>query len=231
MVAAAFAEGAPTGIDAVDAVYRAGLVVLLVLAGERARRWSLLLGSGLTAVFAVGAPRAGALAALVIILAMVVSDRRSRVMDALVGGLVGVAALALQAGGPLGVETLLAAVATVPILYSAYTYTSKRVQTSVAQGSLLVLRGGGAVHAAGRCRRGRSPSVTSRVQWVPPVMAWPRPATAMVPRRPGSSPPPKRGSPPPTGGSGRSGRRPHGSCRWWAPTSPCSRTAWRWVST
>lgn len=138
-VAVAFTDAAPTGIDAVDAVYRAGLVVLLVLAGERARRWSLLIGSGMTAMFAVGAPRVGALAALAIILIMVLSDRRSRVMDALVGGLVGVAALVLQAGGPLGVETLLGIVATMPILYSAYTYTSKRVQRRWRKGAVLVL--------------------------------------------------------------------------------------------
>lgn len=131
-------DAAPTGLAAVDALYRAGLVALLVVAGARARRWSLLLGAGITAACAVGPPRAGALVALVIILVMVVADRRSRVADAAVGGLVGLGALSLQVGGPLGVETLLAAVATVPILYGAYRYTSKRAQRRWRRGLLAV---------------------------------------------------------------------------------------------
>ncbi len=125
---AVWTDGAATGVDVVDAAYRAALVGLLVLAGARARRWSLLLGAGLTAAFAVGAVRGGALVALAIMVVMVVLDRRSRIVDALVAALVGLGALSLRVGGPLGLETLIGLLATVPILYSAYTYTSKRVQ-------------------------------------------------------------------------------------------------------
>lgn len=129
-------DAAPTGIEVVDAAQRAALVGLLVLAGARSRRWSLLVGAGITAAFAVGVPRLGALVALGLILVMVALDRRSRVVDALVGGLVGLGALALSIGGPFGLETVAAVAATVPILYSAYTYTSRRVQRRWRRGVL-----------------------------------------------------------------------------------------------
>lgn len=144
VAAVLWSDAAPTGLTAADAAYRAGVVALMVLAGARARRWSLVLGSGITAAFAVGPPRAGALVALGIILVMVVLDRRSRVLDALVGGLIGLGALQLAVAGPLGVETVLGLAATVPVLWCAYRYTSTRVQRRwrrgvVAAGAVAVL--------------------------------------------------------------------------------------------
>lgn len=156
-------DAAPTTVAAVDAAYRAGLVVVLVLAGERARRWSLVLGAGITAAFADGVPRVGSMVALGIMLVLVLLDRRSRVLDAVVGGLVGLGALTLELSGPLGTESLLALVATVPVLVTAYRYCTRRAQrrwrrsalvvAAVAVGATLVA-GGMAGLSAGDVRAG-----------------------------------------------------------------------------
>lgn len=128
LAAVAWSEAAPTGLVVVDAAYRAGIAVLMVVAGERSRRWSLVFGSAICAAFAVGPARLVALLAFALILVMVAVDRRSRVIDALVGGSIGVAALSLELGGPLGVESVVAVVALVPVLVSAYRYTTRKVQ-------------------------------------------------------------------------------------------------------
>lgn len=128
LAALRWSDAAPTDIVVLDAVYRCALVVVLAVAGERARRWSLLLGSGLTAAFAVGPPRTVALVALATMLLLALVDRRSRVLDAAVGGMVGIGALALELPGPLGAETALAIAATGPILFTAYRYCTRRTQ-------------------------------------------------------------------------------------------------------
>jgi hypothetical protein len=137
--AAVWTDSSPTGLPAVDTVYRVALVALMVLAGERARRWSLLLGAGVTAAVATGVPRFGALVALAIMVFMAVMDRRSRSLDALAGGLIGLGALAIDVGGPLGLDAAIALIVTVPVLWTAYRYTSRRVQRRWRRGAVLLV--------------------------------------------------------------------------------------------
>lgn len=130
LVVVVAAESAPTTIGWVDALYRAAVTVLVVVAAARARRWSLVIGAGLTAVAATGQARFAALVALALVVALVFSSRRHRVLGALAGGLIATASFHLDVGGPLGLETLLALAATSPILVSAYRYSPRRIRRS-----------------------------------------------------------------------------------------------------
>ena len=56
-VAALFAEGAPTGLDAADAVWRAAFAAVVTLCAAVASRWTWIVASAVGAVAAVGPRR------------------------------------------------------------------------------------------------------------------------------------------------------------------------------
>ncbi len=123
VVAAAAAvamDAAPTGATAVDAVLRGALAAVLVVAATRAHPVTLLVGAALVAGGSIGWGLLVALAALIAIVVSFVSGRRWPMLDAVVGGVIGDAALDLRVGGFTGASALLAALAVVPILWSAY---------------------------------------------------------------------------------------------------------------
>ena len=129
-------DAAPTGTPWIDAVERAAFVVVMVVAGARARRWTLVLGAGLVAATSSGLPQFGAVAALAFALYLVAVNRRGRVLDSVIAALIGLGALGLDVGGPVGLEVVIAAVATVPIAWSAYGYTTRRAQRRWKRGLL-----------------------------------------------------------------------------------------------
>jgi len=114
-------DAAPTGAEGVDAIYRIGLLATCIAAGARARRRTLLMAAGLVALGSDSwmlVPAAGALA---VSFTLAWTDRRDRVVGGVAGGLIGWAALELAwPASPSGATTLLAAIALLPMWFSAY---------------------------------------------------------------------------------------------------------------
>jgi hypothetical protein len=119
-LAGAFAGCEPTGTAVVDPVLTAALAAVITVAASRARRWptfalavvALVMSQGLVLV------PAGAAAASVFLGAS--RDRRSRVWGAATGALAAQSLLRLPDTGPHGTTALAVAVATTPVLVSAY---------------------------------------------------------------------------------------------------------------
>ncbi|HUQ40758.1 MAG TPA: DUF4012 domain-containing protein [Acidimicrobiales bacterium] len=100
-VVAAMAAGRPVGIPALDLVFRAGLVVALVLGVARCARWlvPVLCVAGLGLAVAAGGQRPLAGAAMGIAVVAVVVPAGSRATSAAAGGLLGVSLLSLPTTG------------------------------------------------------------------------------------------------------------------------------------
>jgi len=125
---AVVAPGEPTGLPVADALWRASLAVLVALAASRARRWSWLWLSGLAAAAAVGSPWLwlGVLA-LILAVAGAFRDRRNRLLGAAVGGAGALTLLHLPPDlGFFGFPSLLAAIAIVPTIWSAWDRSRRR---------------------------------------------------------------------------------------------------------
>lgn len=128
-VVAALSPARPVGLRAAD-VFWCGLLGLAVpLVASRARRWALLWAGAIAAVVGVGGDVVAKVSAVGVLVAMgliAFSDRRDRVVGAVLG------ALAVQAllRGPdylfLGAPTIVGAVALVPLLFSAATVARTR---------------------------------------------------------------------------------------------------------
>lgn len=148
---ALLADGAATGWSPADVAYRAGLAVLAVLAGAKARRWAWL---WVTAVATAAAPdlltAAPAAAGLVLALVNVTLGRRTRIVGALVGGLAVQTLLRLELAEPNGLASLVAAVALVPLFASALRRASTPVRrTAFVLGGVALVVALGAVVAQG----------------------------------------------------------------------------------
>src|SRR5690606_32719858 len=78
-------DAAPTGTGWLDAAYRAARAVLVVVAAAVARRWSLTVAAGLVTICSTGATQFVGMAALALVVVMVFTDRRVRVLSALAG--------------------------------------------------------------------------------------------------------------------------------------------------
>ncbi|MDQ2678310.1 MAG: DUF4012 domain-containing protein [Actinomycetota bacterium] len=129
VLAIATTDAAPTGWTASDVLYTAGFVVVTVAAASRARRWSLLISAAVVSIGLEGAPLLLGLAALVIALVLAWRNRRNRVVGALVGALVAVAALLLTwPASPSGATAVLAAASVAPVWISGYRVSSTRVR-------------------------------------------------------------------------------------------------------
>ena len=112
-------DAAATGLEAVDAAYRAVLVAVVALFASRARPWALLVASGLTGLLAGDVPATVlALAALGLALVVVVLDRDLPVVGAAVGALTGLASLGLDAGATFGLSALAASAVAVVLVAS-----------------------------------------------------------------------------------------------------------------
>lgn len=120
------ADTAATGIGWIDALQRMAVGVLFVLAGSRARRWSLIWASGVAAVASLGWSMLIAVLALALSLFLVGRNRRDRVFGGVVGGLVAIALFNLRLEWFLGERTIVAFAAAVPLLVSGYRNTSRR---------------------------------------------------------------------------------------------------------
>ena len=120
-VAAAFADGAPTGLTALDTAYRCLLAALVVLASARAKRWTWFVLGGIAG--AVGSedpiPLGLGLATLGAAFGSLRYGRRQREFGALVGALGAQALLRLPTDLPFATPTIAAIVATAPLFLSA----------------------------------------------------------------------------------------------------------------
>jgi len=140
LVGAVVTSSAPTGTWLFDLVYRAVAIGMLTLAATRARRWTLLVASGVAvAATASLLAQLAAGAALVTAVANVLQDRRRRVVAALVMGFAA-PALFLQGPDPLqrlfgpsvadptGSSIVIGVVAVAPLLRSAWRRLRRRDQ-------------------------------------------------------------------------------------------------------
>jgi hypothetical protein len=115
------APAAPTGFRFADALWCAAFAAACAWAASRSRRWAWLWSTGLVAAFSLGSWWALAgVAALVLALVGAFLKLRSRVLGALVGALVAQAALRMPSEAFFGFTALIAAIAIVPLLASAY---------------------------------------------------------------------------------------------------------------
>jgi hypothetical protein len=130
-IAAAYAEGAPTGNSVADAVWRIAFAVAVTWCGAHAARWTWIITTGVAAAAAVGAEPLVVIAGVAsLALALIGGIRRDR--SALIGALA--IALAVQAllrlpsFGFSGASALVAGLAVVPVFYSAWRRSTRRVR-------------------------------------------------------------------------------------------------------
>ncbi len=106
-----------------------------VVAGSRARRWSLLIAAGLVALGSDGWDLLPALAASVIGVALAWTNQRNRIAGAVAGALIGWAALHLSwPASPTGATALLAGLSVVPLWVSAYRIAPRVVRRRIRVG-------------------------------------------------------------------------------------------------
>lgn len=120
VAAAAFGTAEPTTVPWADAAQRFVAVAVVALAGLRARRWTLVVGAALVTIFGSGFGIVVGFATLLVVVALTVIDKRSRIVGSAIAGLIALLTLFLSVPGPLGTEILVALLATVPILVSGY---------------------------------------------------------------------------------------------------------------
>lgn len=131
VVTAATTPAAPTGLPFVDAVQCAAVAPLVIVAGTRARRWSLIVGAAVVTAGSTGVAQLGGAIALATVVSMVWLRRRQRAASTVVAALVALVSFHLDVGGPSGVETLLGLAATVPVLASGYRYLPRRQRSTL----------------------------------------------------------------------------------------------------
>lgn len=153
-------DAAPTGSPLLDATYRAAFVVATVLAGARARRWSLLTSAGIVSIGVDGWVILPAIAAIVLGILLAWRNRRDRVVGAVAGALIAICALRLSwPASPQGATAVLAALAVVPLWISGYRVarrsTRRRIRWIVAGLAAIALLGVLAGAALALTQRGR----------------------------------------------------------------------------
>ncbi len=151
LVAAAAALGAiasgaqPTASPLADVVVNSAVAVTVVYLSSRARRWAWLILAG-AATIAAGSPVALAAGGLALALALfaAATNRRNRVIGALVGALAVQALFRLPGWERSGVATLVAFATVLPVLVSGYRNCRRAVRRRLLVGTITV-----AVVAAG----------------------------------------------------------------------------------
>ena len=124
----ALSPGAPTGHGVVDVVYRALFTAVVAAAASRARRWSVILASAVTAIASIGLGLLFAAIALVMAVFLVGRDLRNRVYGACIGVFIAMACLRLDVGGFLGSSGLVAAGAAGLVVWSGYRVSRRRTR-------------------------------------------------------------------------------------------------------
>ena len=132
LVAALAVDASPTASPVIDALYRAGLVGSCALAGSRARRWTLLWAAIVTSVAGMPPLQFVAAATGAAVIVMFALHRRHRVIGALIGATVGVAALDLGRPEQFGATALVAAIALTPLLVSGFRHSRSRSRRVIA---------------------------------------------------------------------------------------------------
>ncbi len=130
-IAAATSDASPTGQPALDAAWRAALVVACTVAGARARRWSLVVAAGIVTIGAADWWSIAGLAALATTFGLAWDQRRSRIVGSIAGALIGVTALHLGWPTATFATAVVAAVAVGVVCASAYRTSSRRVRRRV----------------------------------------------------------------------------------------------------
>lgn len=129
---AALAGAEPTGSPLLDAVWSVAFAVVVTLAASRASRATGLWMAAVAAVAAIGGiALLPAAVALALSLVASVRELRHRALAATGGALAVTALLRLPDIGPHGVPSLIAAVAVVPVLWSGYTHSPRRIRRLV----------------------------------------------------------------------------------------------------
>jgi hypothetical protein len=164
---AALAPAAPTGLRFADAVWCAALGGATSWAASRSRRWAGLWCAGVAAAFSLGSWWAVfGIAALAIGMASAFLDARARVLGAVIGGLAAQALLRLPAQGFFGMPSVLAAIAVVPLMASAYERSGVVVRRRIrwicfVVGGLVVLASAGLAAAAAMSHHDLEDAVSS----------------------------------------------------------------------
>lgn len=130
----------PTGVFAVDLAYRYLAGMGMVLAGSRARRWSLVTGSAIVTGAALGAYLVIGALALALAVTTIVRNRRDRVWGGAIGGVALIVANHLEVDAFLGASTLVAAVGCGVIVVSGYRNTRTVARRRVVR-AVIVLAG------------------------------------------------------------------------------------------
>ncbi|MCO5321143.1 MAG: DUF4012 domain-containing protein [Microthrixaceae bacterium] len=138
VAAVVFSSAAPTNTVWIDAVERALAAGLITVAASRARRWTLVVGAVVVTAASPWPQLLVGVLALFGTVFLVETRRRDRLLGALIGGFVAVLSMRLDVPGPTGVETLVALVATAPIVVSGYRRSSLVVRR-IARRSLAVV--------------------------------------------------------------------------------------------
>ncbi|HEY6531138.1 MAG TPA: DUF4012 domain-containing protein [Acidimicrobiales bacterium] len=129
VVLAAFGDARPVGVRWLDAIWSAGFAVALVLAASRARRMPTTWMAGIAGVVAVGGDPAGVVFGVLSLAgaaAVAFTRSRERILGAVVGLVAGQALLRGTTYGAAGVPTLVAAIAVVPVIVSAWRIARRR---------------------------------------------------------------------------------------------------------
>jgi hypothetical protein len=133
-VAAITSDARPTGWAPTDLLAIACANAAVTWAASRARRWAAVVAGGVAAAFAVGVWAWIALAALLVAIALVVLDRRSRVLGAVAGAGAVVALAHLDLDRPRGLSVLVGLLAVAPVLVSADRVVSRRTRRRIRRG-------------------------------------------------------------------------------------------------
>jgi hypothetical protein len=156
-VAAVLSPPRPSGGPVADAVERALVAIVVVLAATRSRRWTLVVGAGVAAVLGTAVGLVAGCAALAVLAYLVVQRRRDRRIAAAVGALVVVGVMHLDTGLPLGVPTAAGVLVCAAVLVSGYRRSTEATRTwwRRAATAALVVGAAGVIAASAAVAVGR----------------------------------------------------------------------------
>lgn len=138
-VGVAVAHPEPTGSTVPDVAWALALGAIVPLAASRARRWSLLILAGVTAIAAQSfREHVVSLAALALAMVETVLDRRERLLGAVIGAATIQVLVRLPEIGFHGGTTLITAVAVAPVLVSGWRATRRRWRRPLLLGAAVV---------------------------------------------------------------------------------------------
>lgn len=139
LLAALMGPAEPTGGAVADALLRAALAGVTVVAASRARRWTLVVAAGITAIGCDGWNVLAGLTALVLTADLAVRNRRGRLHGAVIGSLLTWGVLHLVwPTSPFGATALLASVAILPVWLSGYQVARSGTRRLIRRAALVL---------------------------------------------------------------------------------------------